>query len=234
MSTSTKIGKGRILHSQAREIIANVLQFMKDEAANKCCTIPITNFKDRLIAATKIGERTSRNIVKEADDVRSAAASGFSSPSKKRKRPNPKISMHERETEVIRTIVHNFYVTEKRSPTLKDTVLWKNQQKVLRLPPYHPELNPIAKIWAAVKNWILRLPPYHPELNPIAKIWAAVKNWMAARNITFKLADVETLAIEIFAAISVEEWASVCNHVDKIVEEYMQNEHLIDDIMDSF
>ncbi|KAK9746543.1 hypothetical protein QE152_g6113 [Popillia japonica] len=46
--------------------------------------------------------------------------------------------------------------------------------------------------------------------------------------------NVETLAKEKFAAISGEEWASVCNHVDKIVEEYMQNEHLIDDIMDSF
>ncbi|KAK9685568.1 hypothetical protein QE152_g37937 [Popillia japonica] len=60
-----------------------------------------------------------RDIVKEADDVRLGAASGFSSPSKKRKRPSPKISIPERETEVIRTIVYNFYVTEKRSPTLK-------------------------------------------------------------------------------------------------------------------
>ncbi|KAK9754356.1 KH domain [Popillia japonica] len=76
-------------------------------------------FKERLIAATKIAERTSRDIVKEADDVRLGAASGFSSPSKKRKRPSPKISIPERETEVIRTIVYNFYVTEKRSPTLK-------------------------------------------------------------------------------------------------------------------
>ncbi|KAK9704332.1 hypothetical protein QE152_g28361 [Popillia japonica] len=67
-----------------------------------------------------------------------------------------------------------------------------------------------------------------------ADIWATVKNWVAARNITFKLADVETLANEKFAAISIEEWASVCNHVDKIVEEYMQNEHLIDDVMSSF
>ncbi|KAK9679633.1 hypothetical protein QE152_g39845 [Popillia japonica] len=124
MSTSTKIGKGRILHSQAREIIANVLQFMKDEAANKCCTIPITNFKERLIAATKTMERTYRDIVKEAD-VRLRAASGFSS-RKKRKRPSPKSLMAERETEVIRTIVHNFYITEKRRPTLKgiEMVKW--------------------------------------------------------------------------------------------------------------
>ncbi|KAK9722640.1 hypothetical protein QE152_g19556 [Popillia japonica] len=67
-----------------------------------------------------------------------------------------------------------------------------------------------------------------------------------------QLADVETLAkekfaaisveewasvcnhVEKFAAISVEEWASVCNHVDKIVKEYMQNEHLIDAVMNSF
>ncbi|KAK9709442.1 hypothetical protein QE152_g26600 [Popillia japonica] len=185
MSTSTKIGKGRILHSQAREIIANVLQFIKDEAAKrkvqKCCTIPITNFKERLIAATKIAERTYRDIIKEADDVRSGAASGFSSPSKKRKRPSPKSSMPERETEVIRTIVHNFYVTEKRRPTLKG-------------------------IYDKIKEY----------------------------DVPFD-GDVETLVKEKFAVISVEEWASVCNHVDKIVEKYMQNEYLIEnDIMDSF
>ncbi|KAK9679632.1 hypothetical protein QE152_g39845 [Popillia japonica] len=69
-------------------------------------------------------ERTYRDIVKEAD-VRLRAASGFSS-RKKRKRPSPKSLMAERETEVIRTIVHNFYITEKRRPTLKgiEMVKW--------------------------------------------------------------------------------------------------------------
>jgi transposase len=33
---------------------------------------------------------------------------------------------------------------------------------------------------------VLRLPPYHPELNPIEKIWAQVKNWVASRNVTYK------------------------------------------------
>lgn len=81
---------------------------------------------------------------------------------------------------------------------------------------------------------VLRLPPYHPELNPIEKIWATVKNWVAARNVTFKMTDVENLAREKFAAISADEWASICKHVDNIVEDYMQKEHLIDDIMDNF
>jgi hypothetical protein len=29
----------------------------------------------------------------------------------------------------------------------------------------------------------LRLPPYHPELNPIEKIWAQVKQWVASHNV---------------------------------------------------
>lgn len=33
---------------------------------------------------------------------------------------------------------------------------------------------------------VLRLPPYHPELNPIEKIWATVKNWVGQHNTTFK------------------------------------------------
>jgi transposase len=41
---------------------------------------------------------------------------------------------------------------------------------------------------------LLRLPPYHPELNAIEKIWALVKNWVAANNVSFKLDDVEQLA----------------------------------------
>lgn len=100
----------------------------------------------------------------------------------------------------------------------------------------HKTANPKYKLdtllWEKGHN-VLRLPPYHPELNPIEKIWATVKNWVAARNVTFKLADVENLARQKFATISIEDWASICNHVDKIVEDYMQKEHLIDDIMDT-
>jgi hypothetical protein len=35
----------------------------------------------------------------------------------------------------------------------------------------------------------LRLPPYHPELNLIEKMWAMVKNWVAMKNVTFHLQD---------------------------------------------
>jgi len=34
---------------------------------------------------------------------------------------------------------------------------------------------------------VIRLPPYHPDLNPIEKIWGIVKTRIAAKNVTFKL-----------------------------------------------
>jgi transposase len=79
---------------------------------------------------------------------------------------------------------------------------------------------------------VLRLPPYHPEFNPIEKIWAIVKNWVAARNTTFKMADVEDLARQKFDSVTSETWFSVCEHVDKFVDEYMVKEHIIDHLQD--
>jgi hypothetical protein len=55
---------------------------------------------------------------------------------------------------------------------------------------------------ASYGHQVLRLPLYHPELNPIEKIWASVKNWVAERNITFKLKDVECLVRKRFSEIT--------------------------------
>lgn len=79
----------------------------------------------------------------------------------------------------------------------------------------------------------LRLPPYHPELNPIEKIWAFVKNWVASRNTTFKLPDVEQLARQKFAEVTVEEWANICKHAKKHEEELIQRDHVFDETFDS-
>lgn len=79
---------------------------------------------------------------------------------------------------------------------------------------------------------VLRLPPYHPELNPIEKIWALVKNWVASRNTTFKLADTEALARQKFDAVTQQEWINICNHVKKYEEELIRKEHLFDHSLD--
>lgn len=79
---------------------------------------------------------------------------------------------------------------------------------------------------------VLRLPPYHPDLNPIEKIWASVKNWVAARNRTFTLADVETLTRQRFQELPVEEWVNICKHVIDYENGQIEKEHLLDTTMD--
>lgn len=80
---------------------------------------------------------------------------------------------------------------------------------------------------------VLRLPPYHPELNPIEKIWALVKNYVASNNVSFKLDDVKSLAIEKFEAISAADWEAICDHVNHIVEDYLKKEYITDEMHDN-
>ena len=74
----------------------------------------------------------------------------------------------------------------------------------------------IDRILARHGHAAIRLPPYHPELNPIEKIWGIVKNWVAQKNVTFRLDDVRRLAEEKFSSVTKEEWVSVCDHVKNI------------------
>ena len=75
---------------------------------------------------------------------------------------------------------------------------------------------------------VLRLPPYHPELNPIELIWATMKNSVADRNTSFRLCDVEKLAREKFAAMGVADWVPICQRVIRVEETMMNQEHSLD------
>jgi hypothetical protein len=79
---------------------------------------------------------------------------------------------------------------------------------------------------------VIRLPPYHPDLHPIEKIWGIVKTRIAAKNVTFKLRDVQQLAEQNFAAVSMEEWAAVCRHVEAVEEEYVNRQQEMDSVME--
>jgi len=45
--------------------------------------------------------------------------------------------------------------------------------------------------------------------------------------------DVQQLAEQNFAAVTMEEWAAVCRHVEAVEEEYMSREHEMD-VMERF
>jgi hypothetical protein len=59
------------------------------------------------------------------------------------------------------------------------------------------------------------LPPCHPELYPIDKMWAMIKNWVAVKNVTFQLQDVRKLAEEKFSSITKDEWLPYVNTYKK-------------------
>jgi hypothetical protein len=94
------------------------------------------------------------------------------------------------------------------------------------------ETSAIDCLLAEHGHTVLRLPPYHPDLNPIEKIWGIVKASIAAKNVTFKLRDARQLAEQHFAAVTMEEWAAVCRHVKAVKEEYMSREHEMDSVME--
>lgn len=113
--------QGKVLHSQSRELIANVMQFMREEA-DQGLKIPLKNFKERVLAATKISDKSYRKICKEAKEVASSSSSQplcFSTPRKNRTRSSRKSTLLVGEMQTIRTIIHDYAIIEKKHPTLK-------------------------------------------------------------------------------------------------------------------
>ena len=60
---------------------------------------------------------------------------------------------------------------------------------------------------------VLRLPPYHCDLNPIELIWSDLKGYVSRNNSSFKVKDVEKLIHEGIAYIDKNKWAKACDHV---------------------
>lgn len=60
---------------------------------------------------------------------------------------------------------------------------------------------------------ILRLPPYHCNLNPIELVWGQVKGYVARNNKTYKLKDVKILLEKGVAEVTADKWRNCVKHV---------------------
>lgn len=69
---------------------------------------------------------------------------------------------------------------------------------------------------------VLRLPPYHCELNPIELIWARVKQEVASKNITFKPNDAERLLREAVDNVTAVHWHDCVEHVKKMEAKFRE------------
>lgn len=112
---------GKVVHSQTREVVYNVLNFMDSEAKNGEVLIPLRKVQERTASATGVGLRTIRKIKNEGEKLTSAATSPstFSTPNKKRNCKKPVTGLDNFDECAVRRIVHNFYKTEKCVPTVE-------------------------------------------------------------------------------------------------------------------
>lgn len=79
---------------------------------------------------------------------------------------------------------------------------------------------------------VLRLPPYHCELNPIEMIWAIVKGYVKKNNSTFKFRDVKELLEKGIKSVTSENWRKCVEHTKKEEEKLLSIEGILDSLHD--
>ena len=79
---------------------------------------------------------------------------------------------------------------------------------------------------------ILRLPPYHCELNLIELAWAAEKNHVAGENKDMSLDSVEKLFRKKREEMPEDFWRKCVEHVKKIEENYWESDRIQDNIVE--
>lgn len=84
----------------------------------------------------------------------------------------------------------------------------------------------IDKIIQQHGHMCLRLPPYHPQLNPIELVWAKIKGQVAAENTSFKLCDIKELTHAALSQIDKDFWCKCEDHVLKEENDYWEKDGL--------
>lgn len=79
---------------------------------------------------------------------------------------------------------------------------------------------------------VLRLPPYHCELNPIELVWGQVKNSVARQNTTFKLQDVKELLVTAIGNVTAEAWQNCIKHTLAVEDNMWELDHRIEVVVE--
>lgn len=77
---------------------------------------------------------------------------------------------------------------------------------------------------------VIRIPPYHCELNPIELVWSQVKRHVAMNNLNYKLNEMPALIDNAFTSVSTVQWSNYCRHVEDIEGEMWTMDALQDDV----
>ncbi|XP_050064390.1 uncharacterized protein LOC114128157 [Aphis gossypii] len=100
--------------------------------------------------------------------------------------------------------------------------------KILR-PQYEKYL--IDDLAETHNRTILRLLPYHCELNPIELAWANVKDHVKKNNTSYKLSDVKTLLLEGIERVDENMWTNCIRHTMTEEEKFYQIDFIVDNLL---
>jgi len=103
-------------------------------------------------------------------------------------------------------------------------------QMVKRVKPSHDKyvIDELAKQYDCI---ILRIPPYHCELNAIGLAWPLVKNYVSMNNTTFKTTDVKQLLIEGVERVKPNMWKNFISQTKAEEDKLWKIDYIIDDIL---
>ncbi|XP_026819587.1 uncharacterized protein LOC113558321 [Rhopalosiphum maidis] len=79
---------------------------------------------------------------------------------------------------------------------------------------------------------VLRLPPYHCELNPIELAWSVVKGHVKKNNTTYKLNDVRQLFNDGIKKVTPEMWSNFVSHTIKEEDKFWQLDFISDEMLE--
>ena len=94
--------------------------------------------------------------------------------------------------------------------------------------------NVVEKIVKTYGMEVLRLPPYHCELNAIELIWADEKNFVARENKEMTIERVETLFRKRREEISADTCKNCIKHAHFVEEEYWKTDRIMDKKLEKF
>lgn len=92
----------------------------------------------------------------------------------------------------------------------------------------------IDKFLAESNYEVLRLPPYHPDLNPIEMAWTAIRNHIASKCKPWGFESAMDLIKEKADLIGPGEWTQMCVKVNEIEEEYRRSDYVVDMLTEKF
>lgn len=81
---------------------------------------------------------------------------------------------------------------------------------------------------------MVRLPPYHCDLNAIEFMWSLLKRRVASSNVGQEAAQIVKLTEEAFSSITPEDWKKQCEHVKNLEDQFYERDGCMDSITDKF